>query len=151
MSWIRRKKVALVPVRAGSQALPPDFRNQLLAWALFHPDPTTRRDISLGAYIHSVSSGRADLDVVLMALEPIPYIPPPKDVLEGQLGPQLRSQGFDAAAIFSWDQFPTDVITPEVFWIGLLLGDPPFTSPRKFSASGLRNSCTSWPDTLPSP
>jgi hypothetical protein len=66
---------------------------------LFDPDPQTGVDRSLRAYINAASSGRADLDPVVMPMQVVDQQDVLPDALEGQLGAQLRSQGFDAAAI----------------------------------------------------
>jgi hypothetical protein len=66
---------------------------------LFDPDPTTGSDRSLRAYIHAASSGRADLDAVVLPMATVDQQDVPPTILDAQLGAQLRSQGFDAAAI----------------------------------------------------
>jgi hypothetical protein len=103
MAWIGRKKLALVPVYRPN-AIPPDqipadWNNQILRRVLFDPDPRTGMDRSLRAYIHTASSGVADLDAFVMPMEIVDQQDVPPTVLEGQLGPQLRAQGFHAAAI----------------------------------------------------
>lgn len=103
MTWLGRKKLALVPVFR-AHAHPPDqipsnWSDQILRRMLFDPDPATGRDRSLRAYIHTASSGRADLDVVVMPMMTVDQQDVPPAVLEPQLGPGLRTQGFDAAAI----------------------------------------------------
>jgi hypothetical protein len=103
MIWLGRKKLALVPLYRPNahppDQIPPDWNNQILRRALFDPDATTGADRSLRAYIHTASSGLADLDAVVMSMEILDEQDVPPDALEGQLGPQLRAQGFDAAAI----------------------------------------------------
>jgi hypothetical protein len=103
MTWIGRKKLALVPLYR-PHAHPPDlqpenWKDQILQRVLYDPDPTTGADRSLRAYIHAASSGRADLDAVVMPIAVFDDQDVPADALDGQLGTQLRSQGFDAAAI----------------------------------------------------
>jgi hypothetical protein len=103
MSWIGRKKLALVPVYRPNAHPPdqiqPDWPDLILQRTLFDPDPVAKVDRSLRAYIHTVSSGRADLDAVVQPMQVVDAQDVPADVLEGQLGSQLRDQGFDAAAI----------------------------------------------------
>lgn len=114
MTWIGRKKLALIPLyRTNVQPpdppdqIPADWNSDILRRVLFDPDKTTGADRSLRAYIHAASSGLADLDAVVMPMTvvelPVPggkrFNDVPKDYLEGQLGSQLRAQGFDAAAI----------------------------------------------------
>jgi len=103
MAWIGRKKLALVPLYRPNahppDQIPADWTNQILRRVLFDPDPSTRADRSLRAYIHAASSGRADLDAVVLPMATVDQQDVPAVVLEGQLGAQLRNQGFDAAAI----------------------------------------------------
>jgi hypothetical protein len=103
MTWIGRKKIAFIPVFR-PHALPPDvipadWNSDILRRVLFDPDKTTGADRSLRAYIHAASSGRADLDAVVMPMEVIDQQDVPPNALEAQLGSQLRDQGFNAAAI----------------------------------------------------
>ena len=103
MTWIGRKKLALVPLYRTNahppDQIPTDWNNQILRRVLFDPDSTTGADRSLRAYIHAASSGRADLDAVVMPMQVIDRQDVLPDALEGQLGSQLRDAGFDAAAI----------------------------------------------------
>src|SRR5262249_28343996 len=102
MSWIGRKKLALVPLSRTNahppDQIPADWENQILRRVLFDPDPTGA-DRSLRAYIHAASSGRADLDAVVRPRETADQQDVPPDFLEGKLGAELRARGFDAAAI----------------------------------------------------
>jgi hypothetical protein len=103
MVWIGRKRLALIPLYRPNAVppdkIPADWSGDILRRILFDPDPTTTADRSLRAYIHAASSGRADLDAVVMPRQTIDQQAVPADVLEGKLGSQLRNQGFDAAAI----------------------------------------------------
>jgi hypothetical protein len=103
MSWIGRKRLALIPLYRPNahppDQIPADWNNQILQRVLFDPDPITGVDLSLRTYIHAASSGLADLDAVVMPMVEVDEQDVPPTVLEGQLGPQLRQQGFDAAAI----------------------------------------------------
>jgi hypothetical protein len=105
MTWVGRKKIAFIPVYRPN-AIPPDiipsdWENQIFQRVLFNPDPTIKADRSLRAYIHAASSGLADLDVVVMPMEVVtlPNAVVLPDALEPKLGPALRDQGFDAAAL----------------------------------------------------
>jgi hypothetical protein len=67
-------------------------------------DPTTGKPIpgidrSVRAYFHTVSSGSADLDIVVLPPQTIAEKDVPPDALEATMGNQLRSEGFDGAAI----------------------------------------------------
>jgi hypothetical protein len=103
MTWIGRKKLAFVPLYRTNahppDQIPPDWNGQILRRIFFDPDPTTGTDRSLRAYIHTVSSGVADLDAAVMGMQSIDEQDVPPGALEGQFGAQLRAQGFDAASI----------------------------------------------------
>ena len=103
MAWIGRKRLALVPLSRTNahppDQIPADWEDQILRRMLFDPFLGTGADRSLRAYIHAASSGRADLDAVVMPRMTADQQDVPVGFLEGQLGAQLRSQGFDAAAI----------------------------------------------------
>ena len=103
MSWIERKKLALIPLFRQNadppDQIPADWENQILRRVVFDPDPTTGADRSLRAYIGTASSGRADLDAVVMKMQTVDHKDFPDGVLEDRLGPQLRAQGFDAGGI----------------------------------------------------
>jgi len=94
MSWIGRKKLALVPVYRPNahppDVIPPNWRDQIFARALFDPDPVTKIDRSLRAYIHTASSGLADLDAVVWDVQTVDQQDVPPGILEPQLGPKLR-------------------------------------------------------------
>ena len=103
MSWLGRKKLALIPLfrphAIPPDQIPPDWEDRILRRVLFDPDPNTGADRSLRAYIRAASSGRADLDTVVLPRESVDSQNVPVDVLEPKLGAQLRQQGFDCAAI----------------------------------------------------
>jgi hypothetical protein len=103
MTWIGRKKIAFVPLSRTNahppDAIPPDWENDILRRAVYDPDPATGKDKSLRAYIHTVSSGLADLDAVVTERHSIDLQDVPASVLEGEMGDRLRAEGFDAAAI----------------------------------------------------
>ncbi|HYP05248.1 MAG TPA: hypothetical protein VER03_03355, partial [Bryobacteraceae bacterium] len=102
-TWIGRKKLAFIPLfRPNAHPpdnIPADWEDQILRRALFDPDPRTGVDRSLRAYIHKVSSGRADLDAAVWPRVSVDRQDVPPDILEGQLGAELRRQGYDCAAI----------------------------------------------------
>jgi hypothetical protein len=56
-------------------------------------------DRSVRAYFHTVSSGLADLDVVVLPAQTIAEQNVPPDALEATMGAQLRSAGYAGAAI----------------------------------------------------
>ncbi len=103
MTWIGRKKLAFVPLYRPNahppDMIPTDWPDLILRRALYDPDPQTNADKSLRAFIHAASSGRADLDVVVMPMQEIDRQDVLADALEPQLGASLRAQGCDAAAL----------------------------------------------------
>src|SRR5919112_5006675 len=98
MAWIGKKKLAFIPLFRPNahppDQIPDDWENQILRRVLF--DPVNGMDRSLRAYIHAASSGRADLDAVVLGRESADQQDVPANFLEGRLGSQLREQGFDA-------------------------------------------------------
>jgi hypothetical protein len=103
MPWLGVKKLALVPVYRPN-AMPPDvipdnWSNVILERMLFFLNQQTRQDVSLRAYIHTVSSGRADLSAVVQPMQTIDQQDVPPGAFEASLGPSLRAQGFDCAAL----------------------------------------------------
>jgi hypothetical protein len=110
MAWLGRKKLAFIPLsRTNIQqpdVIPPDWSGQIRQRLLFDPatDPTTGdpipgADRSVRAYFHTVSSGLADLDVVVLPAQTIAGQDVKPDALEATMGAQLRSEGFVGAAI----------------------------------------------------
>ena len=104
MAWIGLKKIAFIPVfrphAAPPDAIPADWTGDILRRVFFDPDTKTGADRSLRAYIHAASSGRADLDAVVMPMVVIDRQDVRLDHADvQQLGQQMRDRGFDAAAI----------------------------------------------------
>jgi PASTA domain-containing protein len=103
MTWSGLKKLAFVPVfrphAHPPDLIPADWPGDIERRVLFDPDPATGFDRSLRAYIHTVSSGLADLDAVVFPMVNVDQQDVPANVLEAQMGAQLRGAGFDAAAI----------------------------------------------------
>lgn len=103
MSWIGRRKLAFVPVYRlhahPPDVIPPDWSGEILRRVFYDPHPATGMDHSLRAYIHTVSSGLADLDGAVFPMQQVDQQDVPPNVLEAQMGAQLRAEGFDAAAI----------------------------------------------------
>jgi hypothetical protein len=103
MAWIGRKKIAFVPLFR-TNAIPPDvipadWNSDILRRVLFDPDKNTGVDRSLRAYINAASSGRADLDPIVMPMATTDIRDVRLELLDNMLdGPGLRAQGFDAAA-----------------------------------------------------
>ena len=108
MTWLGLKKLAYVPLTRSnvpSDVPPPDWANQIMQRVYDDIDlKKTLVDRSLRAYIHTVSSGLADIQVDVRPQETIAGtgaggtdVPP--DALEARLGNQLRALGYDGAAI----------------------------------------------------
>jgi hypothetical protein len=128
MAWIGRKKLALVPLFRPNSAppdqIPADWENQILQRMLFDPDPATGADKSLRAYIHAASSGKADLDAVVMSRETANQQDVPVGFLEAKLGAQLRDQGFDAAAIVMLGGPGAGTAQRSGFWARFVMAEP---------------------------
>jgi len=103
MPWIGRKKIAFIPLYRPNahppDQIPPDWPGAILRRVFFDPDPKTGVDRSLRAYIMAASSGRADLDGVVLPMQTVDQQDVPPNILEGAMGAQLRAQHFDAACI----------------------------------------------------
>ena len=107
MAWLGRKTLAFIPLTRSnvpSDVPPPDWADQIMQRVYYDIDPRTGVDRSLRAYIHTVSSGLADLQVVVQPPQTIvgtgaggTDVAP--DALEATQGNQLRAQGYDGAAI----------------------------------------------------
>jgi hypothetical protein len=81
------------------EPVPADWPNEIRRRVLFDPTPPTGADRSLRAFLQAASSGRADLDAVVLPMQVIDEQDVPPNAFEVQLGKQLREQGFDAAAL----------------------------------------------------
>ena len=110
MAWLGRKKLAFIPLsRTNIQPpdiIPPDWNNQIMSTGVFRPahrpenrQPDTRHRSIRPRLFPSVSSGLADLDIVVLPAQTIAEKDVPPDALEATMGTQLRSEGFDGAAI----------------------------------------------------
>jgi hypothetical protein len=107
MTWLGLKTLAFIPLTRSnipSDVPPPDWADQIMQRVYYDKDPRTSVDRSLRAYIHTVSSGLADLHVVVQPPQTIvgmgaggTDVAP--DALEATQGNQLRAQGYDGAAI----------------------------------------------------
>jgi hypothetical protein len=97
-----RKRIAFVPTyrphAAPPDQIPPDWPNLIFRRLVFDPD-AQGRDRSFRAWVRAASSGRADVDPVVLDMETIDQQVVDPDVWESKLGPGLRAQGIDAAAI----------------------------------------------------
>lgn len=104
--WLGVKRVAFVPVARRIAApdppdqIPPDWENMILQRVVYNPRAEANgADRSLRAWLRAVSSGRADIDPLILSMRTVrgPVVAP--DDLEGQLGDVLRDQGMDAAVL----------------------------------------------------
>ena len=107
MAWLGRKKLAFIPLsRTNIQppdVIPPDWPDQIMQRLFFDPatDPTTGdpipgTDRSVRAYFHTVSSGLADLDVVVLPAQTIAEQNVPPDALEATMGAQSDPRALSA-------------------------------------------------------
>ncbi len=107
MPWIGRKKVAFLPVfrtitppADGPDIVPPDWPADILSRILYHPDPARGgADGSLRAWLLAASSGRADIDPVVLPMRTVDRIDVSPTHFEDELGDSLRAQGFDHACL----------------------------------------------------
>lgn len=102
--WIGRRRVAFVPLfrphAAPPDQIPPDWGNAILRRMLFDPRlEANGADRSLRAWVRAASSGRADLDPIVLPMQTIDKQAVEADELDGTLGGQLRDQGMDAAVL----------------------------------------------------
>jgi hypothetical protein len=122
MSWIGRKKLAFIPISRTNahppdQPMPPNWPDAIMQRVFFDPDADNcNRDRCLRAYIQSASSGRADLDGVVLPMVTLDETDVPVDALESQFGAQLRGEGFDAAALVMLGLPPTGTAQRGGFW-----------------------------------
>jgi hypothetical protein len=95
MTWLGRKTLAFIPLsRTGIQppdVIPPNWPNLIMQRVFF--DPVSGVDRSVRTYFHTVSSGLADLDIVVLPPQTIAEKDVPPDALEATLGSQLRAEG----------------------------------------------------------
>ena len=146
MAWLGRKKLAFIPLsRTNAEppdVIPPDWSGQIMQRLFFNPamnpvtgTPIPGTDRSVRAYFHAVSSGQADLDVVVLPPQIIAGQDIAPTALEATMGAQLRSEGFDGAAIvmlgglgagstasvgtFGWSRFV--MVEGLGVWVGELL------------------------------
>jgi hypothetical protein len=162
MAWLGLKTLAFIPLARTNitppDVIPPDWPGQIMQRLFFDPptDQTTGQPIpgvdrSVRAYFHTVSSGLADLDVVVLPQQTIAEENVPPDALEASMGAQLRSAGYVGAAIvmlggpgagsttqlsnFAWSRF---VMAEDLgVWVGELLHQTNLTDlPDLFDFAG---------------
>src|SRR5689334_10471900 len=100
--WLGRKRVAFVPVfrphAAPPDQIPADWENAILRRVLDNPRPEANgADRSLRAWLRAASSGLADIDPVVLAMQTVDKQAVEANELEGAMGARLRDQGFHAA------------------------------------------------------
>ena len=69
MAWLGTKTLAYIPLTRSNiptDVPPPDWADQILQRVYYDIDPRTGIDRSLRNYIHTVSSGLADLQVIVL-------------------------------------------------------------------------------------
>jgi hypothetical protein len=102
--WLGTKRVAFVPVfrpaAAPPDQIPPNWEQAILTRVLYDPRPEAKgADRSLRAWLRAASSGRADIDPLVLPMQTVDRQVVEADDLEGQLGSQLRDQGVQAAIL----------------------------------------------------
>ncbi len=136
MTWIGRKKIAFIPLHRPNahppdDPIPTDWPGEILRRVYYDPNAfRTLPDRSLRTYIHTVSSGLADLDATVLPMQVLDQQDVPPGALEGlvvdldvngmhlsgPLGPALRAHGFDAAALVMLGKPPTGQGELGGFW-----------------------------------
>ena len=134
MSWLGRKKIAFVPVHRPNahppdDPVPDDWANEIRRRVFFDPRPlskadTSRADMSLRTYINKVSSGRADLDGIVMPMLTIDKQDVRSDTVDPLVGDQLRADGFDAGAIVMLGGPGAGTSDQGRFWARFVMREP---------------------------
>jgi PASTA domain-containing protein len=125
-AWLGRKRVAFVPLFR-SHAAPPDlipteWEAAIRRRVLFDPRREANgADRSLRAWLRAASSGRADIDPVVLPMQTIDKQAVEATELEGTLGSQLRAQGMDAAVLVMLGQRPSG--TNSGFWSRVVMAE----------------------------
>jgi len=97
--WRGSRKIAFLPVaRPQIDYVPPDWPAQIERRIYYDPSGPSGADVSLRTYIHTTSSGRADLEGVVLPMVEINQIDVPVDRFASRTA-DLRSQGFAAGAL----------------------------------------------------
>jgi hypothetical protein len=102
--WLGRRRVAFVPLFRSNAAppdqIPPDWENAILRRVVYDPRREANgADRSLRAWVRAASSGRADIDPMVLPMQTIDRQVVEANALEGALGGRLRDQGMDAAVL----------------------------------------------------
>jgi hypothetical protein len=102
--WLGRKRVAFVPLFRSNAVppdqIPPDWENAILRRVTYDPRREANgADRSMRAWVQAASSGRADIDPVVLPMQTIDKQVVEANELEDQLGGSLRDQGMDAAVL----------------------------------------------------
>jgi PASTA domain len=102
--WLGAKRVAFVPLFRSNATppdlIPPDWANVILGRVVYDPRPEANgADRSLRAWLRTVSSGRADIDPLVIPMQTIDRQVVEADDLEGSLGASLRAQGVESAIL----------------------------------------------------
>ena len=127
--WLGTKRVAFVPLYR-TRTLPPDppdtipsnWENLILQRVIYQPRSEARgTDRSLRAWLRTASSGRADIDPVVLPMETIdrPGVNPGD--LDGRLGGRLRDMGMDAAVLVMLGGRPSG--TNAGFWSRVVMAE----------------------------
>jgi hypothetical protein len=103
MAWLGLKTLAFIPLSRTNanppDVIPADWAGQIMQRVYYDQDPKTGMDRSVRAWVHTVSSGVADIAVVVQQPQTIAGQDIAFDVLEATQGAQLRANGFNGAAI----------------------------------------------------
>ena len=122
MAWLGRKRIAFIPLHRPNahppdDPVPADWPAEIMRRVYYDPNAFGNLpDRSFRTYIHTVSSGLADLDATVLPMEVLDQQDVPPNALAGKLEAALRAQGFNAAALVMLGQPPTGQGELNGFW-----------------------------------
>ena len=124
--WLGRKRVAFVPLYRSNAAppdvIPTDWENAIRRRVVYDPRVAANgADRSLRAWLRAVSSGRADIDPLVLRMQTIAKQDVPPNELEGTLGASLRNQGMDAAVLVMLGDRPSG--QNDGFWSRVVMAE----------------------------
>lgn len=100
MQWIGQKRVAFIPLhRPGFDPDPPNDWGSAIERKIYYQTDARNGNLSLRNYIHTVSSGLADVVGGVFPMEEVAQLEVEVDALEYKWGDKLRQLGFDGAAL----------------------------------------------------
>lgn len=126
MNWEGTKRVAFVPVDRGrfNDFPPPPNWEQAIEERIYCSLSDRSVNNSLRDYIHTVSNGVADIEGSVQPVQQVGVKDVPPGFLDSELGPGLRAQGFDAAALVMLGNRPVGQAEAPGFWVRVSHHEP---------------------------